>query len=157
MQALASPAGPNSGEPQLSVSSKGVLLSWVEREGSTASLKFAERTSAGWSAVRTVASGDNWFVNWADVPSVMHTHTDSPKARKPRSGSWHRIYPFWWSGMRVRQCSGGSFWNTCKSHPYNACVFGRSYLCLQRHSTGQSAGHLSRSPYHTSSHISAST
>jgi hypothetical protein len=43
----------------------------VERSGSSATLKFAERTSAGWSAPRSVGSGTNWFVNWADVPSVV--------------------------------------------------------------------------------------
>ena len=71
LQALPSPAGSNSSGPQLTVSNKGVLLSWTERAGSTSSLKFAERTSAGWSPVRTAASGSDWFVNWADVPSVM--------------------------------------------------------------------------------------
>src|SRR4029453_4445955 len=50
---------------------RGVLLSWIERSGETASLKFAERVPAGWSPPRTAASGDNWFVNWADVPSVL--------------------------------------------------------------------------------------
>lgn len=68
---LASPAGDGSAQPQLSTSSRGVLLSWVERGADNATLKFAERTAAGWSAPRTVASGGNWFVNWADVPSVV--------------------------------------------------------------------------------------
>jgi hypothetical protein len=68
---VTSPAAPASAQPQLSVSSRGVLLSWIERDGPRATLKFAERTSAGWSAPQTVASGDNWFVNWADVPSVV--------------------------------------------------------------------------------------
>ena len=68
---LASPAAANSAQPHLSVSSRGVLLSWIEREGSRATLKFAERTATGWSAPRAVAAGDDWFVNWADVPSVM--------------------------------------------------------------------------------------
>ena len=68
---VASPAAGDSGEPQLTVSSKGVLLSWIERSGPTATLKFSERTPAGWSEPRTVASGSNWFVNWADVPSVV--------------------------------------------------------------------------------------
>ncbi len=68
---VASPAVAPSGEPQLSVSSRGVLLSWIERAGVRATLKFAERTTSGWSAPRVVASGDDWFVNWADVPSVM--------------------------------------------------------------------------------------
>ena len=68
---LPSPAGTPSGEPQLSVSSRGVLLSWIERSGAQATLKFAERTATGWSSPRVVASGADWFVNWADVPSVM--------------------------------------------------------------------------------------
>ncbi len=34
-------------------------------------MKFAERTASGWTTPRTVASGTNWFVNWADVPSVL--------------------------------------------------------------------------------------
>jgi hypothetical protein len=63
-------AQPGSGQPHLTVSSRGALLSWVERSGSTATLKWSERTKDGWSAPRDAASGDDWFVNWADVPSV---------------------------------------------------------------------------------------
>ena len=70
-QALTSPATGSSAQPQLSVSSRGVLLSWIERAGDLATLKFAERTASGWTESRTVASGRDWFVNWADVPSVM--------------------------------------------------------------------------------------
>jgi hypothetical protein len=70
-QALASPATGSSAQPQLSVSSRGVLLSWIERAGDLATLKFAERTATGWTDARIVASGRDWFVNWADVPSVM--------------------------------------------------------------------------------------
>ena len=66
-----SPAGPNSAQPQLSASAQGQLLSWVEREGQKATLRFAERTATGWSAARDVSSGTDWFVNWADVPSVV--------------------------------------------------------------------------------------
>jgi len=69
--AIATPAASNSAQPQLSVSKRGVLLSWIERSGDLASLKFSERTAAGWSAPRTIASGRDWFVNWADVPSAL--------------------------------------------------------------------------------------
>lgn len=69
--ALTSPAAQGSAQPQLSVSSRGVLLSWIETAGSTATLRFSERSADGWSVARTVASGSNWFVNWADVPSVV--------------------------------------------------------------------------------------
>lgn len=68
---IATPALPNSAQPNLSVSSRGTLLSWIEREGARATLKFSERTATGWSTPRVVAAGDDWFVNWADVPSVL--------------------------------------------------------------------------------------
>ena len=71
IKAIPAPAGSRSSLPQLTVSPGGVLLSWVERDGPKATLKFAERRRDGWSPAVTVASGDNWFVNWADVPSVL--------------------------------------------------------------------------------------
>jgi hypothetical protein len=70
-QPTTSPAGRGSLEPQVTSSSRGLLLSWVERTGTTARLLFAERTANGWTPTITVASGDNWFVSHADVPSVM--------------------------------------------------------------------------------------
>ena len=71
VQPITSPAAADSGQPQLSASDRGVLLSWIERQGTRASLKFAERTADGWSPPQVVAAGDDWFVNWADVPSVV--------------------------------------------------------------------------------------
>jgi hypothetical protein len=68
---LSPPAAPPAGQPQLTVSARGILLSWIERDGERAVLRFAERAGSGWSAPRTVAAGDDWFVNWADVPSVL--------------------------------------------------------------------------------------
>ena len=68
---IATPAAPISAQPQLSVSKRGVLLSWIERNGDLATLKFSERTAAGWTPARTIASGKDWFVNWADVPSAL--------------------------------------------------------------------------------------
>lgn len=68
---IASPAASNSSLPQLTVSDRGVLLSWIEREGSRMTLRFAERTSIGWTEPRAAASGDDWSVNAVDVPSVL--------------------------------------------------------------------------------------
>lgn len=65
------PAARDSAQPQLSVSHRGVLLSWIEKTGTASTLRYAERTASGWSAPKTVASGSDWFVNWADVPSVV--------------------------------------------------------------------------------------
>lgn len=69
--ALTTPSAPDSAQPQLSVSKRGVLLSWIERSGDLASMKFSERTSSGWTPPQTIASGRDWFVNWADVPSAL--------------------------------------------------------------------------------------
>jgi hypothetical protein len=71
VQPVPTPAAPNSAQPQLSVSGRGVLLSWIERTGDLATLKFAERTASGWTQPKTIASGRDWFVNWADVPSAL--------------------------------------------------------------------------------------
>jgi hypothetical protein len=71
------PAAIGSAQPQLTVSSRGVLLSWIERSGDTATLKFAERTKSGWTDARVVATGTDWFVNWADVPSVIRLADNS--------------------------------------------------------------------------------
>ena len=65
------PAAPDSAQPQLSTSDRGIILSWVERQGQRATLRFSERTPNGWSTPRDAASGSDWFVNWADVPSVI--------------------------------------------------------------------------------------
>jgi hypothetical protein len=74
---LTSPAAPNSAQPQLSVQGDRVLLSWIERAGETATLRFAERTDGGWSEPRSAAAGENFFVNWADVPSVVRLQDGS--------------------------------------------------------------------------------
>ena len=71
IQPVASPAGSGSSAPQLTPSDRGIILSWFEPVGERTALKFAEWTESGWSATRTAATGDNWFVSYADVPSVI--------------------------------------------------------------------------------------
>ena len=70
VEPLTSPAGPDSSAPQLTVEGDRAVLSWVERSGKQAALKFAERTATGWSDARVVVSSDRLMVNSADVPSV---------------------------------------------------------------------------------------
>jgi hypothetical protein len=75
IEPIALPAAPGSNSPQLTTSSRGTILSWIElaggNAGGNASLKFAERTGSGWTAPRTIVSGSDWFLSWADVPSVI--------------------------------------------------------------------------------------
>ena len=73
IRASESPTNGDSREPELNATHDGrIILSWVEKIGEK---RYALRTSArdgqGWSETRTVAEGENWFVNWADFPSVI--------------------------------------------------------------------------------------
>lgn len=70
---LPSPAAIGSGQPNLAVSPDGrVYLSWLERQGEGRYvLRFAVKENDGWSAPRSIAEGANWFVNWADFPSMI--------------------------------------------------------------------------------------
>lgn len=56
---------------QLTTSKKGVLVSWLDMDNDEPTLKFAERTAAGWTPPVNVASGEDWFVTEADTPSVL--------------------------------------------------------------------------------------
>jgi hypothetical protein len=71
IQPLQLAADRGSNGPQLSVSKKGALVSWVETGDEGATLKFAERASGGWTQPVKVASGEDWFVTDADTPSVL--------------------------------------------------------------------------------------
>jgi hypothetical protein len=69
---IPTPAGPGSGQPNLAAAPDGhIYLSWLEPRGdSGVRLRFATRSDAGWSAPQTIAEGADWFVNWADFPSM---------------------------------------------------------------------------------------
>jgi hypothetical protein len=70
VESIQSPAGANSSVPQMTTAGDRVVLSWVERDGSKSTLKYAERTASGWSAPMVVVASDTLMVNSADVPSV---------------------------------------------------------------------------------------
>lgn len=66
------PAAGNSTLPHLARGPDGqIALSWIERADQVATLRFSLLQDARWSAPRTVAQGSDWFVNWADFPSVV--------------------------------------------------------------------------------------
>ena len=69
IETLASPSGANAMSPQLTATNGRLVLSWLER-GAQVTLKFAERTPAGWSAARIVVSSPKLIANAADVPTV---------------------------------------------------------------------------------------
>lgn len=70
---LSSPAGQGSGQPNLTASSDGrVYLSWIERHADgKVSLRFSTLEKGAWTTPAVIAEGANWFVNWADFPSMV--------------------------------------------------------------------------------------
>jgi len=70
VEPLTSPAATSTTEPQLARQGNRTILSWLELAGTHTTLKFAERTSTGWSEALAAASGEDFMVNSSDVPSV---------------------------------------------------------------------------------------
>ncbi|MEZ5549384.1 MAG: hypothetical protein R3E82_00695 [Pseudomonadales bacterium] len=92
LRMLVTPAAPGSGQVNLAQDSQGrAVLSWIETEVSgnlfttdshhsespqseeevPTRLRTATLSSGTWSPAATVAGGTRWFVNWADIPSVV--------------------------------------------------------------------------------------
>ncbi|MBI3982455.1 MAG: exo-alpha-sialidase, partial [Gemmatimonadetes bacterium] len=65
------PAG--SGEPNLDATPDGrVVMSWFEKTGDKRhALRVAMRSDGAWSEPRTIVEGGDFFVNWADFPSIL--------------------------------------------------------------------------------------
>ncbi len=82
---LDSPAGPGSGKPSLFTTDDGrVLMSWLEPVGNfdaepastrrgRFALRFATFEGDTWSAPRTIAESEDFFVNWADFPVIIES------------------------------------------------------------------------------------
>lgn len=72
-EVVSSPAARGSGEPNFFVSQdQHLYMSWLEPVTSGGhALRFAIHDHDKWSKPRTIATGTNWFVNWADFPSLI--------------------------------------------------------------------------------------
>lgn len=70
---LAVPADAGASLPRLSTDPGGhAWLSWVEPAGTGHALRYARLEDGAWQLAGTAAEGDDWFLNWADFPSVVH-------------------------------------------------------------------------------------
>lgn len=67
------PAGAGSAEPFLFASNDVLLLSWLEPvvNSDRVALRFARLKSGKWSEARSIVERNDFFVNWADFPSIV--------------------------------------------------------------------------------------
>lgn len=77
VRTIETPAKSPSSVPHLFTDKNGkVYLSWIEETDTASLFKFSWFQGDQWSEPRLIASGDNWFVNWADYPMIA---TDGDK------------------------------------------------------------------------------
>lgn len=77
-QELGVAAAEGSAQPHLAVGEDGtVILSWLEPAQDGYALRLATSDGGSWSSPGTVAGGGDWFVNWADFPSVTPVGGDA--------------------------------------------------------------------------------
>ena len=69
---MEAPAGDNASLPYLVTGEDGLLyFSWVEKQDSGwVELKYARLEGSTWTKPELIASGNDWFVNWADYPMI---------------------------------------------------------------------------------------
>jgi len=69
------PTPEGAAQPDLVAAPDGsLLLSWIEPAGAGRHvLRFARHADGAWSEPRTIATGGDWFVNWADTPHIAAT------------------------------------------------------------------------------------
>jgi len=72
IQQLSPPVSENSMQPYLSANGSELLFTWTEQENdSLSALYFSKFDHNKWTEKTLIKKGQNWFVNWADFPSVV--------------------------------------------------------------------------------------
>jgi hypothetical protein len=88
-----SPAKAESGEPFLTADENGnVHLSWTEVINDSTYLKLSKLDGEHWMPPVVIASGNNWFVNWADYPVIVNNGNNLLAHFLDRSGDGTYAY-----------------------------------------------------------------
>jgi hypothetical protein len=111
IEALPSPVGPGGAEPFLVTGANGkVYMSWLEPAPDSAfALKVSSFDGTRWASPTTIRSGRDFFVNWADFPSLEAFGTNGLAAHwLQRNGTGRYAYH-----VRVAVSrDGGATWGT---------------------------------------------
>lgn len=121
LAAATTPADSGASLPNLYTATDGrVVMSWVERvDSSTSALRMAIRAVDGrWGAVREVERRKDFFLNWADFPSVVLLNDGRLVAHWPqRNGAGRYAYE-----VRMSESTdGGATWAPSRT-PHKAGV-----------------------------------
>ncbi len=113
---IAAPAAPGARFPNLASAADGqtVVMSWLEPGADDGfHLRYAEwQRTQNWGTPIEVASGEDWFINWADFPSVV------PANGGPWAAHWLQQKPggvYAYDVMTRLSSDGGRTW----SEPYS--------------------------------------
>ena len=110
IDSIASPAAPGSSEPNLAVGPDGrAWITWMEPAADSAwALRVAARAGDGWTAPHTIVEGRDFFLNWADFPSLVVLDDGRLAAHwLQRSGAGTYAYD-----VRIAQSrDGGATWS----------------------------------------------
>jgi hypothetical protein len=103
------PAPTGAAQPDLVATPDGdLLLSWIQPDGEGHALAFARWHDGRWSAPRTIARGDDWFVNWADTPHLLATVDGALWAHWLHKSA---AAPYAYDVALVRSGDGGASWS----------------------------------------------
>ena len=104
---LAPPVQAESAQPQLHAAGDTLWLSWVApTTDTTHALRYAAFDGDTWGPAGTVAEGGDWFVNWADVPSVR-TLPEGRKAAHFLVSNGANIFAY---DVRIAQTDDAGAW-----------------------------------------------
>ena len=65
------PVSKGSAEPSLVNTENGLILSWMEPNEGDILLQMSVHNGIKWTSPKTIAKGEDWFVNWADFPAIV--------------------------------------------------------------------------------------
>ncbi|TAE60214.1 MAG: exo-alpha-sialidase [Bacteroidetes bacterium] len=106
---LPAPSGSGSAYPRLYAQGERLYLSWLDiSQDSLAGLMYSSWDGKAWQASERIASGTDWFINWADFPGLI-AHEDGSLAAwfLQKSGSDPYAYD-----VKLTFSGGNGEWST---------------------------------------------
>ncbi len=109
-QNITSPAGVNSEEPYLFSTQEGdIYLSWIEKRDTLSTLFHSKLNQQQWTSPTKIASGGDWFVNWADYPQLSKNESNYIAHYLQKSGQGTYAYD-----VMITQSANGIDWSEGK-------------------------------------------